>query len=135
MEDDKAARISITLPRQTLKDFEKSMREIGIRKRSTAVRKAMEAFVRENRALSGNVRTRNVGTISYVYRHDKRELLDRLLDIQHDFGNIIVSTLHVHLDAERCFETLIVRGKTREIKTFIDRLLGLELSNISHQFI
>jgi CopG family nickel-responsive transcriptional regulator len=132
--NEKAARISITLPRQTLEDFEKSMSEIGIRKRSTAVRKAMETFIRENRMLSGKEDAKSIGTVSYVYTHDRRDLVDQLLDIQHYFGNIIISSLHVHLDAERCFETLIVRGKAGDIRTLINRLLGLELSNINYQF-
>ena len=39
-----------------------------------------------------------------------------LTDIQHDHHDVILSTLHVHLDHHNCLEVLIVRGKAGVIK-------------------
>lgn len=36
------------------------------------------------------------GTITMIYDHHKRELVNKLMDIQHDFGGLIISTQHIH---------------------------------------
>jgi len=133
VQDDKAERISITLPKNILEDLGKTMREIGIKKRSMAVRKAVELFVRENEALRKKGEEESIGTVSYIYNHEKRDLLDKLLDIQHHFGKIIISTVHIHLDPERCFETLIIRGETKMIKELINELRRVEATNLAYQ--
>ena len=135
LEDNRAVRISITLPKKVLEELEQSMQEIGIKKRSTVIRKAVEAFALENRALSKKGKEECVGTISYTYEHDRKELMDSLLDVQHDFGKVIVSTLHIHLDSERCFETLIIRGKTSKVRILINHLRRLELTNLNYQVV
>ncbi len=65
-----------------------------------------------------------VATISLVYDHHVRELTERLNEIQHDHGELIVSSLHVHLDHHHCLEVIVVRGNARHLKSLADRLLG-----------
>lgn len=132
---DRAERISITLPRNMLRDLEKAMYEIGIKKRSMAIRKAIESFIKENQALRRKGEEEGIGSINYIYEHDKRELLDRLLDIQHHFGEVIISTIHIHLDPERCFETLIIRGKSKTIRELVNELRKVEVTNLTYQLI
>ena len=65
LEDNRAVRISITLPKKVLEELEQSMQEIGIKKRSAVIRKAVEAFALENRALSKKGKEECVGTKFY----------------------------------------------------------------------
>ena len=51
-----------------------------------------------------------VATITLVYDHHVRELTERLTEIQHDHGDYIVSSLHVHLDHHHCMEVIAARG-------------------------
>jgi len=64
-----------------------------------------------------------VATITLVYDHHVRELTERLNEIQHDHGELIVSSLHVHLDHHHCLEVIVVRGNARHLKTLAERLL------------
>ncbi|MCS7185092.1 MAG: nickel-responsive transcriptional regulator NikR, partial [bacterium] len=116
-------RISVTIPKDVLNALENIMKEKGIRKRSNAITKAVELFIEENKMLSRK-EEECVGTISYIFEH-KRELLDKLLDLQHTYSNEIISTLHVHLDIERCFETLVVKGKIEKIRELINELMNM----------
>jgi len=59
-----------------------------------------------------------------VYSHDTRELTDTLTDMQHDYYNSIVSSMHIHIDEHNCLEVIVVRGKSSEIKAIADRLIG-----------
>jgi CopG family nickel-responsive transcriptional regulator len=64
------------------------------------------------------------GTITLVYDHHKQRVQAALTDIQHDHHQVIVSTLHVHLDHDNCLEVLVVRGKAGLIKKIADELIA-----------
>jgi CopG family nickel-responsive transcriptional regulator len=63
------------------------------------------------------------GTITLVYDHHKRNIQTLLTDIQHDHNDLIVATMHVHLDHDNCLEVLVVRGKAKAIEKIANELL------------
>jgi CopG family nickel-responsive transcriptional regulator len=65
-----------------------------------------------------------VGSVTLVYDHHTRLLPEKLADIQHDSHAIVVSTLHVHLDHDRCLEIVVLRGKSRDVQKLADRLIS-----------
>ena len=54
----------------------------------------------------------------------KRKGYSNLTDLQHHYHHSIISAMHIHLDAHNCLETIIVKGRARDIKTIADRLIG-----------
>jgi CopG family nickel-responsive transcriptional regulator len=66
------------------------------------------------------------GTITLIYDHHKRNLQNRLTDIQHDHEVLIVSVLHVHLDHHNCMEVLAVRGRAGSMRRLADRLIAVK---------
>lgn len=44
--------------------------------------------------------------------------------MQHDLGDAVVSTLHVHLDHDRCLEVIVMRGPARELQVACDRIIA-----------
>ncbi|MGB9827619.1 CopG family ribbon-helix-helix protein [Thermosphaera chiliense] len=67
-----------------------------------------------------------VGTINVVYDHGKKNIDSELTDLQHEFLEIVVSTLHVHLDEETCMLNIIVKGEGKRVSEFIDNLRMLK---------
>jgi CopG family transcriptional regulator, nickel-responsive regulator len=65
-----------------------------------------------------------VATLTLVYDHHVRELTEKLTEFQHQLGDRVRSTLHVHLDERRCLEVIILHGKSDELKRVADRLLA-----------
>jgi len=59
-----------------------------------------------------------VATLSYVYNHHQRLLASRLTRLQHDHHGLTVSTMHAHLDHDRCLETIILRGSADKLQAF-----------------
>ena len=49
----------------------------------------------------------------------------RLDEVQHDYTDEIVSTMHVHLDHHNCLEILALKGRGKRVYELADRLLGL----------
>jgi CopG family nickel-responsive transcriptional regulator len=63
-----------------------------------------------------------VGNLSYVYNHHERELAERLMGIQHAQHDLVVSTMHAHLDHEYCIETVILKGPARAVRQFANTI-------------
>lgn len=66
-----------------------------------------------------------VGTLTLIYDHHVRDLTERLTELQHDLGGKIRSTLHIHLDHDRCLEIIVMQGRSDELQTVADRILAL----------
>ena len=64
------------------------------------------------------------GTVTLVYDHHKRNIQALLTDIQHDHGDVIIATMHVHLDHHNCMEVLALRGRSSNLKKVADRLIS-----------
>lgn len=67
-----------------------------------------------------------VGTITLIYDHHKRDVLIRVMDMQHDFQEAIVSTQHIHLDHHNCLEIVAARGKAEDVQRLADALRSIK---------
>jgi CopG family nickel-responsive transcriptional regulator len=107
-----------------LNQFDQLVHARGYANRSEAIRDLIrDALVaREWEEGDGEV----AGTITLVYDHHTAGLTDTLTELQHEYHDLIISTLHVHLDEHNCLETLIVRGSPREAKELADQLISLK---------
>ncbi len=65
-----------------------------------------------------------VAALTLVYDHHVRDLTERLTEIQHDLGERVRSTMHVHLDHDRCLEVIILRGRSDELQSIAEKLLA-----------
>ena len=52
------------------------------------------------------------GAITLVYNHHHRELVNKLLGIQHNYQELIISAQYIHLDHNNCLEIIAVKGKS-----------------------
>ena len=65
-----------------------------------------------------------VATLTLVYDHHVRELGEKLTQVQHDLGDKVRSTLHVHLTHDLCLEVIVLRGRADELKSVADQILA-----------
>lgn len=66
------------------------------------------------------------GAITLIYNHHKRELVNKLMDIQHDFGTVIISAQHIHLDHDNCLEIIAVKGSPKDAQRLSDSLKSVK---------
>ncbi len=116
------ARISVSLPQKLLSQYDEMVKEKGYDDRSPAVADMMRAQLVEHREKTGNGEIAR--TITLVYDHHTQHVQEALTEIQHDHHDVIVSTMHVHLDHHNCLEVLVVRGKATQIKKIADELIA-----------
>lgn len=93
--------------------------------RSEAIRDALRQFLTDYYWEHEPERTLQ-GSIVIVYDHAATGVNDRLLELQHDANELIVSVQHVHFDHHRCLETLAVEGPGDEIHSLVDNLRSIK---------
>lgn len=113
------SRFGVSLEKKLLDAFDALIEKKNYTNRSEAFRDLIrQELVREEWAHSGEV----VGAITLVYDHHKRELINKLTDIQHDFQGAIIATQHIHLDHNHCLEIIAARGGPGKITALADTL-------------
>jgi CopG family nickel-responsive transcriptional regulator len=113
-------RFSVSLPPSLLDQLDDMARDKGYDNRSLAIADMIRSQLVEHRQKFG--REEIAGTITLVYDHHKMHVQESLTDIQHDHHDVILSTVHVHLDHHNCLEVLIVRGQAATIRKIADQL-------------
>ncbi len=124
-------RFSVSLEEELLKRFDFRIKEQRYKNRSEALRD----LIREDLVSREWQKNEKVaGTITLVYDHHKRGLVQRLTDLQHKYHSIILSTQHIHLDHDNCLEVIIVHGKAHVIDELASKLKadkGVKYGNLA----
>ena len=118
---DGTTRFSVSLPAELARELDAMTREKGYSNRSLALSDMIRAQLVEHRQSLGGL---IAGTITLLFDHHKPRLQAVLTDLQHDHTDLIVSTLHVHLDHDNCLEVIVVRGPSERVRALSDALIG-----------
>lgn len=117
-------RYTISLDDDLAAQFERWSEQHGYANRSEAIRDLVRD--RLGKSLLHHAQLDHcVAVVTYVYDHNERTVGRRLLKDQHAHHQLSVSTLHVHLDPERCLEVAVLRGHTGEIQTEANALVAM----------
>jgi len=123
--DQELMRVGISLPESLLNKFDEIILQRGYSSRSEGVRDAIRSYI-VNFEWMSDVHGERVGVITIVYSHSQRGLEDNLTEIQHDFGGLIQSSLHVHLDHDNCLEVVVLRGEGQDVRKAAERMMSLK---------
>ncbi len=112
-------RFGISLPKDLIDKFDNLIREKKYTNRSKAFgdlirQELIKREWREGKEIAG--------AITLIYDHHKRELLNKITDVQHDFQKVIISTQHIHLDHNNCLEIVAIKGSPKEAQRLTDNL-------------
>jgi len=118
------ARFGVSIPKQLLEAFDEYIEKKHYANRSEAIRDLIRQKLVEEEWKESKEEV--IGVITYLYDHHKRELAEKLLDLQHDFYDKIITTQHLHVDHERCLEIVLVKGKANEIRELADKIQALK---------
>jgi CopG family transcriptional regulator, nickel-responsive regulator len=115
------ARIGIAIPEELLEEFDKLIERRGYATRSEAVRDLVRKELVDDAA---SPTAEVYGAVTLIYDHHARLLLDELTDLQHQYHDAVMSSVHVHLDHDNCLEVILVRGKSASVRKLADSLIA-----------
>ena len=116
-------RVSMSLEKDLLQRFDQQVAAQGYPTRSEAIKALMRNSLVEQEWTGNRV---VAGAVTVVYEHHRRGVVEKIIGIQHDFGPVIVSTQHIHLDHDHCLEIVVVRGKAARIQELVGALKSVK---------
>ena len=118
-------RIGVSLPENLLNKFDEIILQRGYSSRSEGIRDSIRNYIVHYEWMS-DVHGERVGVISIVFSHAQRGLENSLTEIQHEFSDIIHSSMHIHLDEDNCLEVVVLRGEGQEVRRAAERMMALK---------
>ena len=119
----KLVRFGVSLEEELLTQFDRLIKQRHYTNRSEALRD----MIREELIKKEWTKNKEVtGAITLVYDHHTRELVTKVLDVQHDYHTCILSSQHIHLDHHNCFEIIVTKGKSKEIEELYQKLKSIK---------
>ena len=118
----KVTRFSVSLPLPLVEELDETWKSMRYESRSKAVHDALRSFITEfewMRTETGRI----TGVILVLYYMDKPGLLKKIMTAQHEFSNIVSSTIHLHLEKNKCLEIIAVKGNAEEVKSLTQVLM------------
>ncbi len=117
-------RFGVSIEPELLEKFDKYINAHNYKNRSEAIRDLIrkELVLEEWENLNSEV----AGAIVMVYDHHRHDVVDKLLDIQHEYNSLIISSQHIHLDHNNCLEIVVVKGKIKSIDSLTFKLKSIK---------
>jgi len=117
---DSLVRFGVAVTASLLSEFDLYIRGKGLQNRSEALRQLIRERLSRERWSRGDGIV--FGTVTIMYDHHIKDATGSLTSLQHDFGEAIICTTHVHVDHDNCLECIVLKGDARTIKKFEDAL-------------
>ncbi|MBC8415506.1 MAG: nickel-responsive transcriptional regulator NikR [Candidatus Cloacimonetes bacterium] len=112
-------RFGVSLEKGLLQKFDKHIKKENYANRSNAIADLIrDKLIRQEWAEDKEV----AGAIIMVFDHHQRDLVNNLTNIQHDYHKYIISSQHIHLDHDNCFEIVVVKGKPNQLEELANKL-------------
>jgi CopG family nickel-responsive transcriptional regulator len=114
-------RISLSVSKELLEEFDSLADATGHPNRSNAVSKAMREFLSGRKwdlAKKGQVS----GVILLTYDHHSRGVNKALTELQHGFPDAVSATMHIHLSKHTCLEAIAFKGGADRVRSLAKTL-------------
>ena len=112
-------RFGVSLEKGLLQKFDKHIKKENYANRSNAI----ADLIRDKLIRQEWVEDKEVaGAVIMVFDHHQHDLVNNLTNIQHDYHKYIISSQHIHLDHDNCFEIVVVKGKPNQLEELANKL-------------
>lgn len=119
---DRIVRFSVAIGGELLRRFDRYREEHKYPNRSEAVRGLMRAALIDEAVADDE--SDAMGVLTLVYDHHAAGIAEKLTELQHQHLPHVITATHVHLDAHRCLEVVLLRGPSRIVRGLADGLIG-----------
>lgn len=122
--NNKLTRFGVSMDEKLLQNFDQIIEEKGYQNRSEAVRDLVRDAILQHNCTDDKEIV--AGAILLFYNHHQNQLVNEMLDIQHDYHANILATTHLHIDHHNCLELIAVKGHASDLRILSNRLITLK---------
>jgi CopG family nickel-responsive transcriptional regulator len=115
------SRISISLPPELLAELDRMVESRGYGSRSQAIGEMVNYQLAEHKRALGNEVM--AGTITLLYNRATRGLQGKLADLQYQYIDEVISSLHVHLSEDQMLEVILVQGPAARLQDITNEMI------------
>lgn len=119
---DPLVRFSVAIGGELLQRFDEYREHHQYPNRSEAVRGLMRDALIQQKIARDDAPA--MGVVTLIYDHHAGRVAERLTEIQHQHLERVLTTTHVHLDARRCLEVILLRGTVQAVRELANGLIG-----------
>ncbi len=116
-------RFGVSLEEELLGALDLYVKENKFPSRSQAIRHLIEKNLVEKKWQCNHI---VAGAIVLMYDHHKKDVINKLTDVQHDFYDVILSSQHFHLNHNNCLEIIAVKGEAIRLTELADKLISIK---------
>lgn len=116
-------RFGVSLEEELLKALDEYVRENSFSNRSQAIRFLVEKNLVEQKWKCDNL---VAGAITLVYNLNKKDLRAKLLDVQTEYQDVILSSQLFHINPDNCLEIVAVKGPSFKLTNLADQLIAVK---------
>jgi CopG family nickel-responsive transcriptional regulator len=117
------ARISISLPDVLQLELDAMVQERGYESRSKAISDMLRQSLIEHKRQTSEETL--VGTITILYLNSTKGLQEKLADLQYQYLDEVISSLHVNLADKKTMEVMLVQGSAKKVQKIADEMITL----------
>jgi len=117
-------RFGVSLSLELLDRFDLLLRKLGYASRSEAVRDLIRQKLLDEDGESPD--TGAFAVVSLVYDGRAADIPSRLVKLQHVSDAEVISSLHVHVDADNCLEIVALKGRCEDVRALGQRLISVK---------
>jgi CopG family nickel-responsive transcriptional regulator len=118
-------RFGVSIDQDLLENYDRLIAERGYATRSEALRDLIrEVLIQQKIETQSEIHA--LGSLTLIYDHHASNLLQEMAQLQHDFHQLILSVMHLHVSHDDCLEIIALRGVVAEIVELANGLLSLK---------
>jgi CopG family nickel-responsive transcriptional regulator len=117
------SRFGVSLENDLLEALDNYVVANNFPNRSQAIRQLIERNMVEKKWQCNNIVT---GAIILVYNYHKRDLVNKIVDVQHAYFKEILAVQHFYFSKTICFELVAVKGQSYRLTELSDKLITLK---------
>ena len=115
-------RFGVSLESDLLVQFDELLNREGYANRSEAIRDLIREALVKREWDSGDKTA--AGIVFIVYDHHQRELAKKIINVQHYNFQLVISSMHAHLDEINCLEIILMKGKIGDMRQLSSNLIS-----------
>ncbi|HSH94148.1 MAG TPA: nickel-responsive transcriptional regulator NikR [Roseimicrobium sp.] len=121
---DELVRFSVSMPQAVAEALDVMAEERGFSNRSQCLTSLVRDHLVSHAGQADD--TVMMGVISLIYDHQKRDLHNKLTDLQHRYLKEIITIQMVHLENHQSLQIILVQGPARTLRLIANEMIALK---------